>query len=281
MKKLDDLKNRFFVSTISIIVCLLLIIFSNIAIMKPIVTLAICIIATIAAFEYIHIIKAKKIKIWKPLFLGAVILQIVAFFVFSQYPQMLILPVLVGLLFFIGLFLYNFREIDKAIIKISSAALGFMYIAIPFGMLLPILYLNSFQIQDGRLWLLYTIFVTKITDIGAYFGGRLFGKRKLAPNISPNKTIFGAVSGLVFALLGSMSFLIFSNQNAFNLNMIEAIIMGLVLGVVAQFGDLSESLLKRDADIKDSSTIPGIGGILDMVDSLMFNIPIMFIYLIG
>ena len=67
----------------------------------------------------------------------------------------------------------------------------------------------------------------------------------------------------------------------FDFNLFEAIILGLILGVFAQFGDLCESLLKRDMKIKDSSKLPGIGGILDMLDSLMFNIPILYIFLIG
>lgn len=281
MNKLDDLKTRFFISAAIIIVSILLIIFSNLMAMRAIVTLVVCFVASVGAYEYIHIIKSKKIEISVPIFIGGIVCEILAFFLYSQYPSLKVLPILVGLLFFMILFLHNFREIERSITRISVTSLGFIYIAIPFGMLLSILFIQSIEIQDGRIWVLYLIFVTKLTDIGAYFGGRLFGKRKLAPFISPKKTVFGAVSGLVFAVLGSMMFLSFTNQNNFDLNMVESIMLGLVLGISAQFGDLCESLLKRDANIKNSSTLPGLGGVLDMIDSLMFNIPILYIYLLG
>ncbi|MFA6501877.1 MAG: phosphatidate cytidylyltransferase [Parachlamydiales bacterium] len=183
------------------------------------------------------------------------------------------------LIFMIYLFFVNFRQIENSILRISVSAFGFLYIAIPFGMLFPIIFLQDGQ--DGRLWVFYLIFVTKLTDIGGYFGGKLFGKRKLAEHISPNKTIFGSISGFVFAIAGSLFFLIFSKPNVFDLNFTQAILLGVILSGFSQFGDLCESLLKRDAKMKDSSTLPGIGGVLDMVDSLMFNIPIMYCYLLG
>jgi len=234
-----------------------------------------------ATLEYINIAKKKNIAISSSLLLGGVICQVLAFFIYSQYPQLKILPIIVFVLFFMFLFISNFRYVEKSFLRISASSFGFIYIAIPFGMLLPILYMQIIEVQDGRIWILYLIFVTKLTDIGAYFGGRLFGKKKLAPSISPKKTVFGSISGILFALIGSLTFLIFSKHNVFDLNLIEAIIMGIVLGVFAQFGDLCESLLKRDAKIKNSSKLPGLGGILDMVDSLMFNIPILYILLIG
>ena len=281
MSKLQDLKIRFFVSAVIIIASLLLIIFSDLIVMRGIVALAVCILASAAAYEYFVIVKSKKIDVPSSLLMGAVVLEILSFFIYSQYPQLKILPILVILLFFMTIFIINFKHIQRSIVRISVAAFGFFYISVPFGMLLAILYIQSYEIQDGRFWVLYLILVTKLTDIGAYFGGRLFGKRKLAPHISPKKTIFGAVSGLVFALMGSLFFLVFSQENTFDLNMIEAIILGLILGVTSQFGDLCESLIKRDANIKNSSKLPGIGGVLDMVDSLLFNIPILYIYLIG
>lgn len=281
MNKLGDLKTRFFVSAALIAAVLLLIIFSDLMIMRGLVAFAACVLASAGIYEYVYIVKEKKINVSAPLLIGAVVGEILSFFIYSQYPRLIMLPVLAALLFFVILFVFHFKEIEKAIVKISVSVLGFFYVAVPFGMLLCVLYMRTSEIQDGRFWVLYLIFVTKLTDIGAYFGGRLFGKRKLAPALSPKKTVFGAVSGIVFALLGSFLFLTFSKENAFDLNMIEAIMLGLILGVGAQFGDLCESLLKRDAKVKDSSKFPGIGGVLDMMDSLMFNIPILFVYLAG
>jgi phosphatidate cytidylyltransferase len=281
MKKLDDLKNRFFVSAGLIILFVLLIIFSDFLFMRTLVALALCILASIAVLEYSSIAKAKKVSISNSLLVGSVVCEVLAFFIYSQYLQLKILPVIVFLLFLIFLFISNFKNIEKSLNRIAITSFGFLYIAIPLGMILPILYMQNFEMQDGRYWVLYLIFVTKLTDIGAYFGGKLFGKKKLAVNISPKKTIFGSVSGIILAIIGSLFFLVFSKPDVFDLNILEAIMLGLILGAFAQFGDLCESLLKRDAKIKNSSTLPGLGGILDMVDSLIFNIPIMYIFLIG
>ncbi len=281
MNKFEDLKIRFFVYSGLIIISVLLIVFSDLIVMRGIVALAISLFAMVAIYEYINIVKSKKIEVPTPLLIGAVICEILSFFVYSQYPQLKMLPIFVILLFFIFLFIVNFKEIERSIVRISVASFGFIYISIPFGMFITILYMQSFEVQDGRYWVLYLLFVTKLTDIGAYFGGRLFGKRKLAPNISPKKTVFGAVSGIIFALIGSLIFLEVSTPNTFDLDIIEAIILGLVLGICGQFGDLCESLLKRDAHIQGSSKLPGLGGVLDLIDSLMFNIPILYVFLLG
>ena len=281
MTKFADLKNRFFMYLGVIILFGLIIFFSDLHFMRFIVALAISALAAIAALEYTELVKKKQIHLSNNVLMGGVICEILAFFIYSQYPELKLLPLLVFLIFLVFLFFSNFKNISDSLLRVSTATFGFLYIAIPLGMVLPILYLEVFEMQEGRIWLFYLIFVTKITDVGAYFGGKLFGKKKLASKISPKKTIFGAVSGLVFALGGSLLFLIFSKHNMFDFNLFEAIILGLILGVFAQFGDLCESLLKRDMKIKDSSQLPGIGGILDMLDSLMFNIPILYIFLIG
>lgn len=281
MEKFGDLKNRFFISAGLIIAIVLLIIFSNLLFMRSIVALAICVLAAIAAIEYINIAKMKKIHLSGSIIIAAIICEVLSFFIYSQYLELKVLPIIVFVLFLMFLFMSNFKEIERSLTKVSVASFGFLYISMPFGMILPILYIQNFEMQDGRYWVLYLIFVTKLTDIGAYFGGRLFGKRKLAANISPKKTVFGAVTGIMFALIGSLLFLIFSKHNVFDLTIIEAVVMGLILGFFAQFGDLCESLFKRDAKIKNSSKLPALGGVLDMVDSLMFNIPILYIFLIG
>jgi phosphatidate cytidylyltransferase len=145
------------------------------------------------------------------------------------------------------------------------------------GMILGVLYMEG---VDGRWWITYLLVVTKITDIGAYFGGNLWGRRKLAPNISPKKTIEGAVVGLGCAVLASFIFHLCSEYTRyFRLGVYEWVFLGLILGAVGQFGDLSESLLKRDANKKDSNALPGLGGVLDSLDSILFTAPIIYIYL--
>jgi phosphatidate cytidylyltransferase len=135
-------------------------------------------------------------------------------------------------------------------------------------------------LEDGRLWLAYVLLVTKMTDIGAYFCGKIFGKNKLAPSISPKKTVEGALGGLGAALLTSLIFAFFASHFApFHMTFLQSIWIGITMSILAQLGDLSESLLKRDAGVKDSSHLPGLGGMLDIVDSLVFTLPLMYLLL--
>ena len=124
----------------------------------------------------------------------------------------------------------------------------------------------------GFVVLMFTAIL--LTDIGAYYIGRHFGKRKLAPVISPNKTIEGSIGGIIFALLGALVIGYF-----INLEWYIALIAGLLCTVFAQIGDLSESLIKRDAGVKVcGDSLPGHGGFLDRTDSFVFAIPIMYYF---
>ncbi len=124
--------------------------------------------------------------------------------------------------------------------------------------------------------------VAWLTDTGAYFSGTLFGKHKLAPNISPNKTVEGAVGGLIFAVLGSLGYLFIIRAALANLLPTGALIikfalLGILGSGVAQLGDLSLSCIKRDFKKKDyGSILPGHGGILDRFDSVLFVIPVVY-----
>ncbi|MBN2479436.1 MAG: CDP-archaeol synthase [Parachlamydiales bacterium] len=281
MNKLDDLKKRSYMSIASILIVFLLIYFSNILYVRPVVCIFVVIIAYFAANEYLAFAKIKNILIHKNLFLGGVVLEVVAFFLVSQFPVLSMLPLAIFFIFILLAFVSNFKKIENSFDNVAFSVFGFLYIAFPIAMILPIIYLSSSHTQDGRMWIFYLIFVTKITDIGAYFGGKLFGKKKLIEKISPKKTVFGSISGLVIALIGSIAFSFFSKESFFELSLANSIILGLVLSIVAQLGDLCESLLKRDVKVKNSSNLPGFGGILDMMDSLIFNIPLMYLFLLG
>lgn len=143
------------------------------------------------------------------------------------------------------------------------------------GVLIP--YLSRLRSLDEGLGLaLAALFCTWGADTGAYFAGRYFGTRKLAPQISPAKTVEGAVGGLVAAI--AIAFLI---RALFGLsfNPFNTVMLGVIAGVLGVAGDLWESLLKRSAGAKDSSSlIPGHGGVLDRFDAVMFVAPSMFIY---
>lgn len=128
---------------------------------------------------------------------------------------------------------------------------------------------------DGKGWLFIAIFATFAVDIAAYFGGRAFGRRKLAPAISPGKTIEGAVFGFIGGILAAW---LISIPFDF-LPVGEALVAGAVIGVVSQVGDLAESMIKRSVGVKDTGVIiPGHGGILDRLDSLVFTVPVIYYF---
>lgn len=127
--------------------------------------------------------------------------------------------------------------------------------------------------DNGKGWLFIAIFATFAVDIAAYLGGRIFGKHKLAPAISPGKTWEGAVFGFIG---GALAAWVISIPFDF-LPVGEALVAGAVIGVVSQIGDLSESMIKRSVGVKDTGVIiPGHGGILDRLDSLVFTVPVIY-----
>lgn len=132
----------------------------------------------------------------------------------------------------------------------------------------------------GTALVMFPIGVTWGTDIGAYAFGRMFGKRKLMPSVSPGKTVVGAIGGLV-AAIASTWFYIAVFLEPFGhlaLSPLGMVLFGLAISIAGQTGDLAESLLKREAGVKDSSSLlPGHGGLLDRWDSLLFTIPVAYL----
>jgi len=148
--------------------------------------------------------------------------------------------------------------------------------------LLGVLYVGFFAphfvllraVDSGWRWVLFTIFVAMASDTGGYAAGRVFGRHKLAPAVSPGKTVEGAAG----ALLGAMALAALCRVVFFDgLGPAEAVVLGAAVSILAQFGDLCESALKRAFGAKDSGwIIPGHGGILDRLGSLLF--PMVFVY---
>ncbi len=147
--------------------------------------------------------------------------------------------------------------------------LGFIYVALLMGHLVPLRVLD-----DGRQWIFLTLVVVMCCDTSAYVVGSRVGKHKLYPLISPNKSIEGAIGGVFGAVLGALiSKLVFFSAIGFW----PVVAVGLLLGVMGQIGDLFESMLKRACEVKDSgSIIPGHGGMLDRLDSLLFAFPLVY-----
>src|SRR5436190_12568116 len=183
------------------------------------------------------------------------------------------------ILFVLGLCLRQFFSIrnSEGILAISTTLFGLMYVPWLLNFIQKI---NFFPGVDGHYYLLYFVLITKFSDTGAYTVGSLFGKHKMIPRISPGKTWEGFAGAILVSMIASVVFVHFFGHKMAGMNLMHAIILGAVLGVAAVVGDLIESLFKREANIKDSGKFfPGIGGILDLLDSLLFNAPIMYLYL--
>jgi len=171
-------------------------------------------------------------------------------------------------------------ETDGAVSKLAHTMFGIAYISVYMGSMVLLTF--SWGEGDARFLSLYLILVVKSTDIGAYFTGRKIGKTKLIPAISPAKTWEGCFGGLALAV--AVGFLTLKIAD-FELHGIyfpihHAIILPIILSVSGMIGDLIESLIKRSIGVKDSgSSIKGMGGLLDVLDSLMFAAPIGYIYI--
>ncbi|MBI2857071.1 MAG: phosphatidate cytidylyltransferase [Chloroflexi bacterium] len=131
-------------------------------------------------------------------------------------------------------------------------------------------------VEDGRAWLLLALFTTFAVDTAAFFVGRAWGRRPLAPRVSPNKTVEGATAGL---LGGTAAALVLSRLLDLPMSAWQALLLGLLVGIFAQLGDLTESLFKRSAGVKDAGRLmPGHGGILDRADSLLLAGAVVYYY---
>jgi phosphatidate cytidylyltransferase len=173
----------------------------------------------------------------------------------------------------------QFAKPGRTMATIASTLLVVAYVGLLGTFVIQLRWLEG--PHHGLLPLIMLIATAKGADTGAYAVGRLAGKRKLWPRLSPSKTVEGAVGGMLFALFAALCV----NTVAADvlhlpaLGGLEAAGFGLLIGLAAQLGDLMESMIKRDSDRKDaSSAVPGFGGVLDVLDSLLFAGPVCFAY---
>lgn len=165
----------------------------------------------------------------------------------------------------------------EALGGLATTLFGLAYVAALFSYFF---YIRTTDPAQGAWLVLYLILVTKLGDAGAYIIGNLIGRHTLVPRISPRKTIEGSIGAtLVSIIVAVLAQPLLGTQQIFGQapTLVLCIIMGLILGIVGQLGDLAESLLKRDCQVKDSGTLlPGLGGVLDVIDSLLFTAPIFY-----
>jgi phosphatidate cytidylyltransferase len=228
-------------------------------------------VAVLAAHEFLRIIARESGSVRRSRSANpAPILLIVAltcWYMLLPAPQVVLALVLIGVAWLAIEVLFSGLPVEDA----SSRFVAQWYIGMPLGMLVSVHGLNG---PTATLLLLATVVVS---DTAQYYTGRAFGRRPLAPTISPKKTIEGAVGGLVVATL----FMALAGPRVLpGAAPLPLAGLGLTIAVLGMCGDLFESRLKRDAGVKDSSTlIPGHGGVLDRIDALLFAVPAFYLYL--
>jgi phosphatidate cytidylyltransferase len=173
----------------------------------------------------------------------------------------------------------QFQKPGETLATIAGTVLAVAYVGLLASFIIQIRWFDGRY--HGLVPLVYLIATTKMTDTGAYTLGRLAGRHKLWPRLSPNKTIEGAFGGLLFAVIAALvvEAIVRFLLHAIGLGWERAVGFGLVVGTAAQLGDLMESMIKRDCLRKDASdAVPGFGGVLDVLDSLLFAGPVAYAY---
>ncbi|MEP7015943.1 MAG: CDP-archaeol synthase [Verrucomicrobiota bacterium] len=172
---------------------------------------------------------------------------------------------------------------DQPLKTMAYTLFGLLYVLWLFNFTTKIVYLtprSSAGIVTGQYYCLYLIAVTKFSDMGAYLTGSVIGRHQMSPHISAKKTWEGFFGALTFALLCSLGLFKLMPDRLSMLTWTHATILGLLLGFAAVIGDLAESMIKRSTGVKDSGKfLPGIGGALDLIDSLLFTAPVLFFYM--
>jgi phosphatidate cytidylyltransferase len=234
--------------------------------------------------ELYDILEIKGARVWRVCGISASLLLALGGYLNlleSRESQLLAIPILA--LFFSTFILQMRRRTDGAIMNLTATHFGFLYVGVPISCAFWIR-----GLEHGDALILMLLIATGFNDIGGFVVGKAIGRHRLAPSISPLKTWEGAVGGCVFSvaavLAGGFLFRPLFKEGVFYFapdpgGEWHAITLTILISVVGVWGDLAESLLKRDAGKKDSgSSLTGHGGYLDLVDSLLFTTPLVLVY---
>lgn len=234
------------------------------------ILLMLLVIIFFASKEYVKILEHKGFyPSLKVMFISQLIIASIAYF--QRFDL-----VAVALTFCsIGAFMWVlFRGRQPYIANVATTLLGIIYCGWFPLHLIFLRHLSSERFHDGLGFVVLMFTAILMTDIGCYYAGRHLGKHKLAPIVSPNKTIEGSIGGAIAAVIGALIIGYF-----LQLEWYFSVMLGFLCTVFAQIGDLCESLLKRDAGVKDSGhSLPGHGGFLDRTDSFILTIPVMYYF---
>ena len=226
----------------------------------------------LALYEFFTLLRAAKIPCYRLFGVAmGVIIPIVVYLEQGSTRSGEVLFLILGCLF---LFVMQFSHTnnEEALVGISLTLFGILYVSWFLSFLIKIRFL-----QGGSLWVAYLLMVTKAGDIGAYLVGSVLGRHHWMPHISPKKSVEGLAGGWAASMLVSAAFKSFL---PLTWNTPHLVVLGFLIAIVGQIGDLSESLMKRFCHAKDSGgLLPGMGGVMDAVDSVLFTAPIFYFHL--
>ena len=236
--------------------------------------MALTIVALICINEFYGIAKSKELE--PNIILGNISIVLISYLYFNIYQNSLIEFLSVSFLVIIAIiFFESFKNSKKPLLNISVTFMGVFYIGVLFTSLIALRQYDSF---NGTHFTLAMIVSVWICDSFAYIFGKLFGKKKLIERLSPKKTVMGFIAGICGAFI-SMYSLNHFDVIRYGLSLQSIFIFAFIIGFFGQWGDIAESMLKRDANIKDSGKILlGHGGFLDRCDSLIFTSPLVLLY---
>jgi len=237
----------------------------------------VCMVTVGGLYEFFYLIKKKDIPIYS--YTGILIGVLIPLSIFTNFELTKNWELLFIVVGFLLTMLLQFRRADtqNAIVGLSTTLFGVLYVSWFFSFLVKIRFLLPGW--EGIQLLAFIITVTKCGDIGALLIGSKFGKHPLLKAVSPNKSIEGAIGSFAFSMIAAVlakSWL----PDLPHFSVIHVALMGAFFGGLGQLGDLSESLIKRDCNVKDSGKMmPGMGGVLDIIDSLLFSAPAFYLYM--
>ncbi len=233
-------------------------------------------LTAVGLYEFFHMIKKKEIPIYSytGIFIGIMIPASILFrFELTKNWELLF-----TVLAFLMILLLQFARKDNhnAIVGISTTLFGVLYVSWFFSFVVKVRML--LPDAEGKQLLAFLLIVTKMGDIGALMIGERLGRHPLFSRISPKKSIEGSLGGILMSILMAITFRSFLPIQL-QYNLFHVALMGAFFGMIGQLGDLSESLIKRDCHVKDSGKLlPGMGGVLDAIDSILFSAPVFYLY---
>ena len=277
-----NLQKRLAVAGVGVPLCVLVVYMGG-----PVLSLGLGVVAAVGLWEYGQMMEASGHRVFSSLgmvasFLYPTVVLYGGFWAGALYGGALLMA-------FAGLSIGAIPLEERPLVTAAITTFGVLYLGALLSFGVPLregwLWVPPTQPEtEGRvartLFFFFPIIITWVADTAAYFGGRRFGRRKLAPKISPNKTVEGAVAAMIAATAVAPVYSRWVLPGGWEFDLMPAIGFGFVVGGFAIIGDLVESALKRECGVKDSSNLlPGHGGILDRLDSLLWAIPTAFFWM--